>query len=163
VDEFSFKKADNFIENDSRDLQTVYTKIHMLDMLNQKIQSHLEPGIAKFCQVANLVNGKLILIAANGSIATQLRFQSGDLLRKFRQDPMLKSILSIECKVRPAQNQLSSRLAEKTPKSMPGLSQQTAEIVNTIAESIEDPALREVMTRIAKRVKLPAEQGEGKK
>ena len=151
--ETPLKKADAFIESDGRDLQNVYAKINMLAALNKKVEAHLEPGMAKFCQVANLVHGKLIIIAANGSIATQLRFQAGDLLRKFRQDPALKSILSIECKVRPAQNSLPPRLADKPATSMPALSQETAEMVKTIAESIEDPGLKEVMERIAKRVK----------
>jgi hypothetical protein len=153
VNNISSKKISSFIENDSRDLQTVYAKINMLDQLSSKVMIHLDATIAKYCQVANLVNGKLTLIVANGSVATQLRFQVNDVLRKIRQDPSLKHITSIECKVRPSQNQISSRLSTKAPKTMPALSAQTADIVKNIAESIDDPELREVMTRIAGRVK----------
>jgi hypothetical protein len=148
-----FKKANAFILNKGRDLQTVYTKVNLLEMLNHKVMAYLEPGMEKFCQVANLVGGKLTLIAANGSIATQIRFQTNDLLRKFRQDISLRHIVSIECKVSPAQNTTSPRLTTKPLKNMPALSRQTADIVKTMAESIEDSALKEVMMRIAKRVK----------
>lgn len=153
VDKTSSKKINSFIENDSRDLQTVYEKINMLGQLSSKVMLHLDPIVAKYCQVANLVNGKLTLIVANGSVATQLRFQINEILRKIRQDPSLKHITSIECKVRPSQHQASTRLAATSPKIMPALSPQTAEIVKNIADSIADPELKEVMTRIAGRVK----------
>jgi len=153
VDNSSFKKANAFIEYGGGDLQTVYAKIHVLQELNRKILIYLDKDMAKYCQVANLVGGKLTLIVANGSIATQLRFQVNDILRKFHQDSSLKHILSIEFKVRPTQNQDSPRLRATTAKNMPALSPETADIVKTIAESIEDPVLKEVMARIAMRVK----------
>lgn len=151
--DFSIKKPEQFLENDSRDLQTVYAKIHLLEQLSAKVIPNLDKDIAKFCQVGNLINGKLILIVANGSIATQLRFQSTDLLRKLRADAALKHITAIEYKVRPPQAKTSPRLASKPAKNMPALSKETAEIVQTIAESIADPGLKEIMARIAKRVK----------
>jgi hypothetical protein len=98
-----------------------------------------------------LVGGKLILIAANGSIATQLRFITADLLKRIKREPTLQHIQQIECKVRPVQSALSSRLTTQMSKKMPSLSPETAEIVHEIAGSIEDPTLREVMERIAKR------------
>jgi len=152
VDNSSFKKANDFIEHNDHDFQTVFVKINLLQALNQKIFIHLDKDMAKYIQVANLVNGKLTLIAANGAIATQLRFQVNDLLRKFNQDASLKPILSIICKVRPTQDQEPPRLARTAAKNMPALSPQTAEIVKTIAESITDPELKKVMARIAKRV-----------
>jgi len=153
MDKSSFKKAGAFIEHDGRDLKTVFEKVHLLEQLSQKILAYLEPNCAKFCQVANLRDGRLTLIAANGSVATQIRFQVNDLLRKFRNDPALKRILYIECKVRPEQTQMPARLNNNSTKSMSFLSPETAEVMKAMAESIEDPKLSEIMRRIAGRVK----------
>lgn len=158
MDDSPCKKADAFIELDSRDLRSVFEKIHMLEELNRKISGLMDPHIASYCQVANLVGGKLILIAANGSIATQLRFVTADLLKQIKRDPTLQHIHQIECKVRPTQNPLSSRLTTQPAKSMPTLSPATAEIVREIAGSIEDPTLREIMERIAKHTDQNREQ-----
>lgn len=148
------KKAALLIGSRHRDLHAVFIKIQRLDVLNRKIAAHLEPAIAKYTQVANEIGGKLILTVANGSIATQLRFLTADLLNQFSRDPMLKHIRSIECKVRPAPvTTTPSRLAPHAPKNMAALSLETAEIVREAAESLDDPALRNVMERIAKRVK----------
>jgi hypothetical protein len=146
-----FKKADTFIEHDERDLRLIFTKIKLLKDLNQKVLAYLDTNSAPYCQVANIAMGKLTLIAANGAIATQIRFQSNDLLRKFRSNPGLKHITSIECKVRPEQP-LSPRLTSDKPEVMPALSAETAEIVKTMADTIEDPKLKEIMERIATRV-----------
>ena len=149
----SFKKADDFIAHNSRDLQTIFTRINLLEQLNEKIRAYFNPEIAKYCQVVNLAGSKLTLIAANGSVATQIRFQTHDLLKKFNQDPVLKRVLFLECKVRPTQSQVSTRLTDNPGKSMPLLSAETGEMVCAMAETIEDIELRKVMVRIGKRVK----------
>jgi hypothetical protein len=149
----SYKKADAYIEHDGRDLRTIFTKIAILDELNRKIQAYLDPVMGKYCQVANLFNGKLTLLAANASIATQIRFQSIDLIIKFSQDPTLKHIVSLECKVRLTQPLIPARLAHNEHKHMAELSPKTAEMVSAIAETISDPRLSEVMARIATRIK----------
>jgi len=153
VDDFHFKKAKEFIDHDSRDLQAVFEKVNLLGDLNQKIEAHLDPALVKYCQASNLTNGKLTLIVANGSVATQIRYQTNDILRKFRGDPALKHITAIECKVRPEQPPLPPRLSDKPVKNTLTLSPATAEAIKSIADSITDPGLREVMTRIASHVK----------
>lgn len=149
--EYSSKKADIFLETDNRDLQFVFTKLKQLEILNQRVATYLDDNIAKYCQVANLAEKRLTLIVANGSIATQIRFQSLDLLKKFKQDAMLRHIQDIQCKVRPAQT--ATHTSYRKNKNMPALSQETAEIVSDIAESIEDPALREIMIKIASKIR----------
>lgn len=149
----SYKKADDFLEHDGRDLRIVFTKIAILDELNHKVQAYLDPNIGKYCQVANMSNGKLTLLAANGSIATQIRFQSIDLVKKFKQNPALKHINAVECKVRVSQAPMPERLASHPSKQMAGLSPETAEMMSAIAETISDPKLSAVMARIATRVK----------
>jgi hypothetical protein len=122
----------------------------VLEDLNQRVAAYLDKNIAEYCQVANLLGNKLVILAANGSIATQLRFQVSDLLRKFKQDPKLRHILQIESKVHPGFSRHAPQ--QSTPskgKKMPPLSAGSAEIMNEFAETLEDPKLKAVMKRIA--------------
>jgi hypothetical protein len=147
----SHKKAVTFIESSQRDLNFIFSKIAVLDELNRKITAYLEPHIAKYCQIGNIINHKLVLITANSSIATQIRFQANDLVQKLHQDPVFHSIKRIECIVRPSTS--ATRFTAAKKNNMIPLSKETAQIVHEMAQSIEDASLRETMERIARRVK----------
>lgn len=149
----SSKKADSFLQTESQELQSIFTKVKLLRELNQKVSAYLDINSVPYCQVANLVGNKLILVAANGSIATQIRFQSVDLLRKFKQDPALRNIQSIECKVRPVTTTPTSR-PSPTGQTMESITTETAHMIREMAKSIEDTQLREIMLRIASRTKV---------
>ena len=150
MNEISIKKAGNYIGAEDRDLNTIIAKIKILETLNHKVQEYLDPALAPYCRVANKINNTLILMAANGSIATQLRFLSIDLLIKFENDPILKSIKKIECKVSPSPT-LPPRLTSVTSQRMPLITPKTAQIIRDIAKSISDPDLKEIMEKIANR------------
>lgn len=144
--ERSSKKVNAYLRIESKSLNMIVAKVQELAALNQKLALYLEPEISNYCQVANRQGNRLILIAANGSIATQLRFQGIDLVRKFKKDPVLQKIQEIQCKVRPTD---SSRFIKPATKKVPLLSAETAETVKAIADSLSDPKLKEIMQRIA--------------
>lgn len=145
------KKATSYLQATGHELKTLFAKVKELRRLNEKVMAYIDPALGAYCQVANFSAGRLTIIAANGSIATQLRFQTLDLLRRFKQDPSLQFIREIQYKVQSTSPHLPSPRSAK--KSMAALSPETAGIVSMMAESITDPKLREVMDRIAKRVK----------
>lgn len=126
------------------DLQTLLLKCKEIERLNARFLQLLDEPLRQYCLVANANQHCLILLVANGSIATQMRFLTPDLLRKFKADSLLKSFRDIECKVRPTY----TRPTAKTPQAMAPLSAATAEIVREIAESLVDQPLKEVMQRI---------------
>lgn len=127
-------------------LGSVLEQVHELKKLNQHFKKFLTPEIADYCFVTKLINHKLTVLTANGSIATQLRFESFDLLRKFKSDEVLKSVKQIEPKVRPQQ---SMTPATKPTKKIPRLSATSAESIEAIAQSIKDEKLRNALLRIA--------------
>ena len=146
----SSKKPHDFLQTDNRDLRAVFAKIKAIAELNTQMQPLLDANLRNYCQVANLIGDRLILVAANGSIATQLRFQTAELLTKFKQHPILHTIHAIHCKVRPANLPQSSHTR---PIAMQPLSTSTADIVRDIAKNLSDPKLRAIMERIATRTK----------
>lgn len=144
------KKATDFLEGKNASMQTILFKVQLLKKLNAQFVKYIDANITEYCQVANRVGSKLIIVAANGSIATQLRFESADLLRKFRADAVLGNITQIEIKVRPTTTYSTPKI--KARKVAP-LSKDTAQLIDDIAESIDDPRLKQAMKRIARYTK----------
>lgn len=141
------KSALNYLDSPDRDLGAIFSKVKRLKEINTAVLKHLDPNITNYCQVANKMNKKLVLMVSNGAIATQLRFQAPDLLAKFKRDPVLNDIIEIQCKVQP----LNTPTQPKTPKrKVKPLSEVASKSVRDIAESIQDERLREIMLRIAK-------------
>jgi len=150
VKEKSSKKVDDYLQSGNHDLRSLFAKVRVLEDINRKVSAYLDKNIVDYCQVANLLGNRLVILAANGSIATQLRFQITDLLRKFKQDAQLKHIHHIDAKVHPGFTRgPTQQSAPPKGKKMPPLSAATAATIRDFAESLDDPKLKEVMKRIA--------------
>lgn len=144
------KPVSSLLQPNHRDLQTVLSKVKAIATLNQHIQPLLDPKLQPYCQVANLSNGILVMLATNSSVATQLRYQTADILTKLRSNPSLRHIKEIQCKVRPPIKITVERgQSNKKPEKMTPLSTETAETLLAMADTIEDPTLRATLQRIA--------------
>ncbi|HEX4044708.1 MAG TPA: DciA family protein [Gammaproteobacteria bacterium] len=146
------------LKSTNRDLLYILSKVKELISLNQQVAVYLDPAFRPYCQVANSSAGKLTLLTANGSIATQLRFQTNELLAYFKQDPKLCHIKEIHFIVRPITTNMGTRTvttssgrgkSEQKKSGMQPLSRRTADTVRQIAQSIVDDELRKVMEKIA--------------
>src|SRR5437763_77790 len=80
-------------------LERIFRKVQQLQQLDTLFRQYLQPHLAKHCVVANYYTDKLVVLAANASVATQVRFSSADILPRLRKHPLLKDIKSVECKV----------------------------------------------------------------
>lgn len=148
------KKANAFLSR-NRELPQLFAKIKQLNELNHLIGEYLDDRLKPYCKAAHLTAGKLTLVAANGSVATQIKFLTHHLLKQFAEHPTLKYIKDIHCKVHPSlgETRVHNTVSTKIPRRMSLLSNDTAEIVQGIADSLEDPQLRAVMQRIAEKKK----------
>jgi len=146
VNDSTSKKAPSYLKKANRELGSILLKVQVLQELEVCLLAYLPVAMRSYCQVANLEKGRLTLMVANGSIATELRFQTHELLMKFKQDPKLQRISEIRCKVRPP---IARSAPAKTPAPVPLLSPETAQMVQEMAESLTHSPLREVMTKIA--------------
>lgn len=81
-------------------LQRIFAKVQQLKQLNEVLMGCLDPKLKKHCLVANIYTDKLVILAENAGIATQLRFYIPELLPVLRQKhPLLRELKTIECKV----------------------------------------------------------------
>lgn len=142
------KKSHQYLKSSQNDLQMIFTKIKALEEINKRVLSYLSADMKKYCQVANFTSKGLIILAANGSVATQLRFQTGELLQKFKSDPILQKYPTIQCKVRPS-SPLSTPSKTTSSRQAAKLSSETAGFIRDIANSLEDPKLKAALERIA--------------
>jgi hypothetical protein len=145
------RSISTLLQPNHRDLQTVLSKVKAIQTLNQLIIPLLDPSLQKYCQVANLSNGILVLLTANGSVATQIRYATPDLLKKLHGTHALKHIREIQSIVRPPLPPAGVERGPAKSKLKPAapLSPETAAILLTMAETIEDPKLRDIMLSIA--------------
>jgi len=146
----NFKKPNAYFLGDNQDLQFVFAKVKKLAEINKKILELIDPAIRRSCQVANMAGNKLIIITANSSVATQLRYQIPDMLAKMRQDPALKHVNDIQTKVGTPQTRLSQ--PDNVIRQAAYLSSETAQQIKDMAKSLDDKKLREVMEKIATRI-----------
>jgi hypothetical protein len=141
----SSKLANEYLQEGG--LGLILAKVKELDELSKRVNQYLDDHIKYSCQVANRQQNKLIMLTTSSSVATQIHLRTGDLLKKFQQDPILKSITQIQCKVRPQLSKKRGETGQKRTAQPP--SQEAAAIMQTIADSLEDPKLRDALKRIA--------------
>lgn len=141
-----FKKANSYLESDNKAFRPILCKIKTISTLNQQLKPYLGAHLAAHCEVANIRDHTLILIAANASIATEIRLQAYDLLKRIKQDASLNHINHIQCKVK---SYCSNSYVTPTHCMQP-LSETTADVLAMAAESLKDPNLKQIMLRIAK-------------
>ena len=149
----SYKKANSYLLTENQDLQFIFAKIKKLGEINKKVLSHMDAALAAHCQVANLTGNCLVILASNSSIATQLRFQAPDLLKKLQQDPALKHVKEIQAKVGVPRTQTRlSAPVEKNTHPVERLSEKTSAFILELAKSLDNEKLRKVMEKIAENV-----------
>jgi len=148
------KKSSGYFQSNQMGLGSLLSKVKEWEAINQRLASLIDPVLWKYCRAGSIENHELVILAANGSVAAQLRFQTTDILKKFKTDSILQSIKSIHCKVLPSfayANAPRPVISTKHPVAL--LSPQTAAIVKEIAQTIEDQGVKKSMLQIATRIK----------
>ena len=140
--------TNHVLKHEGKLLQNILSKVGVLKQLNEQLTRHLDPELAKHCQIAKIDKDCLIVLVDSSNWATQLRFYIPDLLPKLRTYPPFQNLKAICSKVRPDYKPVSGR---KQPRIIKHLSTESAQMVLETASTIEDKDLRAVLERIAKR------------
>lgn len=145
------KPITDLLQPNLKELQTLLSKIRAISLLNETVKNLLPSHLQKYCQVANLSNGILVMLTANGSAASELKNHLNPLLHQLHQTPNLRHIREIEVKVRPTSTPVGVHRgkATKSPTKPAKLTATASAAVSAVAETIEDPRLREIMKKIA--------------
>lgn len=126
-------------------LTEIIKKSERLDTLNHELKKHLAQELATNCRVANFNNGCLVIEVSNAALATRLRYETPELLRKFRSESRLSNLRSISYYIQGD----SVQVPEKPRQS---LSRKAADTLTEAAGKIKDPELEAALRRLASNV-----------
>ena len=133
----------------NKSIHSISVHAKMLNQMNLALQQILPTDFISRCSIANIRGNTLILETGSASIANLLRFQSTDLCQQISQQCNL-SITQLKINVRP----ISYGLTKQNPtRRATTISTDNAALLSATAETINDPALKNALTKLAKRVK----------
>ncbi len=135
---------------DNSSLQRLVQRAQSIDRLQQLLNQCLQPAAREHCYLATLQETTLTLIVTDGHWATRLRYQQKRLLQQLQQVPEFSQVLRIQFKVRPPMQ------PEKAPARNIDFSEHTGQVIQSSAQAISDPTLREAMERLARHTKKPS-------
>jgi hypothetical protein len=117
--------------------------------LTHDLRSLLPSPLASYCQVGDLTGHTLTIIATSPVWAAKLRYLQPTLLKAFRSISSLSQATDINIKI----SKLSQPLPNPTRSRKVHMSSQSAEHIRQMADTIEDPALRESLLRLSRHAK----------
>ncbi len=139
-----YKTFKQVLARQSGQVERLLDKVVVLQQLNDQLQAFLEPSLAAHCQVANLRDGCLVIMADSAAWATRLRYDFPDLLSRLRFEARLFNITSLHCIV--------SKMP--APKAMPTcapvkLSAEYASLFADLAKTESDEVLAAALKKLA--------------
>jgi len=133
------------------DLQQLFQKLHEINRIKKMVMPMLDTHMHGYIDVSyDFSKHILIFIVANDAIATRLRFQTEELLNRFKLHSYLKRIKDIHLRI---QSFKRGKYQKTTKQQVALLSQNSAHAIAQVADNMTHPALKSVMQRIAKRIK----------
>lgn len=123
--------------------QTIQRSKQLLQV-SHRLQSRLDTELASHCQLLNLRDGMAIIACDSTAWATRMRYQIPTLLEALRQLSGLENLRDIQLRVQPV------TLTPQQPKFRAVLSSHGAYCLQQCANTINDPALRNALERLAK-------------
>jgi hypothetical protein len=80
------KSVQTLLQNREPGFGRLLAHARVLNRIDQKLASILDPALSPHCQVADLRNNCLVLVCSNATFATRIRMLSHQLLETFRED-----------------------------------------------------------------------------
>ncbi len=128
-------------------LGLIVNKVEQLSKLNRLVHEKLDCNLAKYCRVANVRDGILILTTSSPATGHLLRFAISDLLTALRAEPEWCHLKSIKTQVHPLQP--GTNTAAKPSYPPVTLSCSNREMVASIAQTIDNPSLQQALHRLS--------------
>ena len=127
-------------------LSQIINKVKTLQKCNHLFKDYLDTELATHCEIANLNDNCLIVNVDSAAWLTRLRYLQHELLVKLRQDPVFSQVDLIRWHVQPKHYDGTTNSVSTAKLSM---SHGSAHLLASTAASIENPALRDALLRLA--------------
>jgi len=135
------------IINQQSVLREIVQQATLFAELQSIVHTYLPGAAAEHCQLANYIQGRLVLVIDNAHWATRLRYQQNQLMDKLCQHKQFSDLQRIQFKIRP---NTAFNDANQQQKPRLELSAEAGQTIFNCAEAIEDPHLRAALERLAR-------------
>ncbi len=118
----------------------------LLQTLTQSARSRVSPMVAKHCWVAGIHSDVLVVLTDSSSWAVSIRYQQHEILKLLNSEfhmELEQTLKRLKIKV------VSLPNGGKKTISKPRLSESSARLIATAAETIQDPELSIALKRLA--------------
>lgn len=140
----------HILKNDGKTLGNLLQKVARLEELTHIFSQHVTPNIISHCKITSVQNNCLIVLVDSANWATQLRFYIPELLPRLRQHHPFEHLKAICCKIRPSSEATTAKTTLKS-RTLTPLSKKTSLIMLETASEIQDPTIKEILEKIARR------------
>lgn len=142
----SAKSIHKFLQGAKNQLADLITTTRELRHLEQSLSSVLDQPLTDHCRIAHRDAEQLVIQVDSPVWASRLRYYVPTLLQELKQNiPALQGLKTIKIHVAPA----LPTPAEK-PSPQREISPTASQNIHAMAESVEDPALREALLRLSR-------------
>ena len=148
----SSRRLDKVLQDAHDDLAILVTRTRQLRRLTRLLREQLDETLAPHCYIGTLEPSALTILVDSAAWASRLRFESSQIADKLRAvHPAFARLEQIRVKII---TDLGSDTATAPVRSKvrPHISQLNANIINSLADSIDDAALHDALQRLARRV-----------
>lgn len=139
------KHVNSYFSGASHHLNRLVHHCSRLQSLTRLIREFLPAPLNQHCQVANISDQQLILIADSSAWATMLYYQTNQLLDYLKQQPGLEHISNIRTRTRSPYHKSAD--VNPSPDRLP---QYSAVLIHELADSMSNPTLKKALQRLAR-------------
>ncbi|GMR08939.1 MAG: hypothetical protein BMS9Abin26_1949 [Gammaproteobacteria bacterium] len=125
-------------------LQAILRNAHRLEQLDSILKRYLQTPLYNYIQLANYREGILILLAPSPVWASRLRHMLPQLRQNLLRQSRFKDLRDIQVRIAPLQ-----RNTDACRSANHSLSPESAAILEQSADTIQDPALKSALQRLA--------------
>ena len=149
----SSRKLDKVFQDAHDELAILVTRTRLLQRLTRLMREQLDENLAPHCYIGNLESTYLTILVDSAAWASRLRFESSQLPDRLRNvHPAFARLQHIKIKII-TELYGEQPTADPTSAKRPHLNAENANIINSLADSIDDAALQDALHRLAGRVK----------
>lgn len=132
-------------------LNEVLAHAKQIQLLQDKLNQYLDKPMMEHIKIANYQRCSLTLVTHSSVIATRIRMQVPELLALFASDKSLANVKSVRVRVIPDE---TPAIHSKAPARPTRMSTETADLMKSIAASMDDRDIADCLMRISKHGKL---------
>jgi hypothetical protein len=140
----------NEVLNRSPHFSAIAPQLDKLRILHQDLAASLDPKVFRQCQVADFKEGILTLVVSSPALGHTFRFLGAELVDKLRKKSPWQSLKTIKTLVRAPESSALLQDLSKAPKPHLGLCAQSAQLLQSVAATVQSAPLQDALLRLSK-------------